>query len=200
MYLCKINDHQWWTVRWQYCVALSCRGQILAYHPGFETHGQSHLKSKTDGTSGPTKWTSIQQKFSLVCTACHKIYLILDTILKDIRCLKWLNGLMIETGYWWKWPSTVADPEICPRGARWLVKLAARGGGHLFWLVLTGAGGPRASTGSGKESHLGGTSVHTNWSLSKKLLFFCSNYNCPITSDHKFLKSSNFRHSNLLQI
>ena len=31
-------------------------------HPDFETHGQSHSKSETEGTSGPTKWTSVQQK------------------------------------------------------------------------------------------------------------------------------------------
>ena len=24
-------------------------------------HGQSHLKSETEGTSGPTKWSSVQQ-------------------------------------------------------------------------------------------------------------------------------------------
>ena len=27
-----------------------------------ETHGQSHLKSETEGTSGSTKWTSVQEK------------------------------------------------------------------------------------------------------------------------------------------
>ena len=39
--------------------------------------------------------------------------------------------------------SAVADPENCLRGARWLAKLVAWYSGHLFWLVLTGAGGPR---------------------------------------------------------
>ena len=27
-----------------------------------ETHGQNHPKSETEGTSGPTKWTLVQQK------------------------------------------------------------------------------------------------------------------------------------------
>ena len=40
-----IKVHWWWSI-----------------HPDFETHGKSHLKSKTESTSGPTKWTSVQQK------------------------------------------------------------------------------------------------------------------------------------------
>ena len=31
-------------------------------HPDFKTHGQSHPKSEAEGTSGSTKWTSVQQK------------------------------------------------------------------------------------------------------------------------------------------
>ena len=36
------------------------RQQLI--HPDFETHAQSHPKSKTEHTRGPTKWTSVQQK------------------------------------------------------------------------------------------------------------------------------------------
>ena len=32
-------------------------------HPGFETHGEGHMKSKIGAISGPTKWTLVQQKF-----------------------------------------------------------------------------------------------------------------------------------------
>ena len=31
--------------------------------PDFETYGQSHPKFETEGNSGPTKWTLVQQKF-----------------------------------------------------------------------------------------------------------------------------------------
>ena len=31
-------------------------------HPGFETLGEGHMKSKIEATSGPTKWTLVQQK------------------------------------------------------------------------------------------------------------------------------------------
>ena len=37
-----------------------CRQQLI--QPDFETHGQCHPKSQTEGTSGPTKKTSVQQK------------------------------------------------------------------------------------------------------------------------------------------
>ena len=37
--------------------------------------------------------------------------------------------------------STVADPEIWPRGARWLMKLVAHGDGHLFFLTSFNRGG-----------------------------------------------------------
>ena len=30
-------------------------------HPGFETHGEGHMKSKTGAISGPTKWTLVQK-------------------------------------------------------------------------------------------------------------------------------------------
>ena len=30
-------------------------------HPGFETHGEGHTKSKIGAISGPTKWTLVQQ-------------------------------------------------------------------------------------------------------------------------------------------
>ena len=37
-------------------------------NPPFKTHGQSDPKSQTEGTSGPTKWTSVQPKTKkLVC-------------------------------------------------------------------------------------------------------------------------------------
>ena len=32
-------------------------------HPGFETYGEGHMKSKIGGITGPTKWTLVQQKF-----------------------------------------------------------------------------------------------------------------------------------------
>ena len=32
-------------------------------HTDFKTHGQSHTKSETEGTSGPSKFTLVQQKF-----------------------------------------------------------------------------------------------------------------------------------------
>ena len=42
------------------CKRQECRQQLI--HPDFETHRQSHPKSETEGASGPTKWTSVQQK------------------------------------------------------------------------------------------------------------------------------------------
>ena len=33
-------------------------------HPGFETRGESHTKSKIGAINGPTKWTMVQQKFN----------------------------------------------------------------------------------------------------------------------------------------
>ena len=38
------------------------RVQGVMNPPGFETYGQGHPNSHTEGTSGPTKWTSVQQK------------------------------------------------------------------------------------------------------------------------------------------
>ena len=32
-------------------------------HPGFKTHGQSYLKSETEGASGPIKWTYVQENY-----------------------------------------------------------------------------------------------------------------------------------------
>ena len=40
--------------------ASKCAGERT--HPGFETHGEGHTKSKTGAISGPTKWTLVQQK------------------------------------------------------------------------------------------------------------------------------------------
>ena len=31
-------------------------------HPGFETHGEAHIKSKIGAISDPSKWTLVQQK------------------------------------------------------------------------------------------------------------------------------------------
>ena len=36
--------------------------QVTMNPPGIKIHGQSHLKSEIEGTIGPTKWTSVQQK------------------------------------------------------------------------------------------------------------------------------------------
>ena len=44
------------------CMQATKEHEQQSIHPHFETHGQSHLKSETEGAIGPTKWTSVQQK------------------------------------------------------------------------------------------------------------------------------------------
>ena len=38
------------------------RGQATMNPRGFESHRQSYQSPKQEGTSGPTKWTLVQQK------------------------------------------------------------------------------------------------------------------------------------------
>ena len=46
-----------------HCTKVTKEHRQRSSHPDFETHGQSHPKSETEGTSGRTKWILVQQNF-----------------------------------------------------------------------------------------------------------------------------------------
>ena len=65
-----------------------CRWWLI--HPDFETHGQSHLKSETGSTSGPTKLISVKQKLKKNKKSDHKrcCFHALSTAIK-FSCYYW---------------------------------------------------------------------------------------------------------------
>ena len=69
----------------------------------------------------------------------------------------------------------VADPEICPRGARCLTTLAARGGGHLFFDYFQqeqGGGASGALPGSATELVSFTCSIVKNYLFVHRVIMF----------------------------